>query len=91
MNKGNGPILGPQLTLGANPVRLVSEDPRSGAYLQPGAFAVGEIAYALFDSPQAPTDKLVIRGVTLSGADFAVYVDCSRFDAAMSLVAEPVL
>lgn len=71
VNKGNGPLLGPLVTVSGKEFALVAQDKTTTAYVQIGAFAVGGTGYALLDSGLTPGDTILITGLTLSGDLFS--------------------
>jgi hypothetical protein len=87
-NRGNGPLVAPRLSLGSEGVELVMKGRYDDTYLQVGALAVGDDAYALVESGSALGGELVIEGITLSGAVFAASVHCLSVGELAAVVAK---
>lgn len=87
VNKGNGALLAPHLTLDVTEVKLVSRQDEHGSYRQTAALAAGEIAFALLEGSEKPHGALSISGVMLTGAKFDRSVDLGEFAANDALVA----
>lgn len=87
VNKGNGPLLAPRLSVEGTELQLVSQDDPHSAYIQAAAIAVSREAYALLMHNATPSGELRIDGLTLTGHAFSAVVDCGGFGGRGALVA----
>jgi hypothetical protein len=87
INRGNGPMVQPLVSLNAQGLRLVRLDVVADAYAEVGAIAVNEEVFALASEVPELSAKLSIEGITLSGSRFSARIDIERYLANDTVVA----
>lgn len=86
-NKGNGPLLSPNVEMSGKMLSLVSADEKSSSFIETAAFAVAEDAFALLNADSRPSGEVMISGWTVAGEDFRAQLDSAAFDQRAALVA----
>jgi hypothetical protein len=86
-NKGNGPLLNPQVQVNSRASVLTMLDPATGEYRQLGALATGMTAFSVLEDGGQGGDKVSVTGWTMSGENFACSVELDAADPSRVQVA----
>lgn len=87
-NRGNGPLLRPNLAVNGDRLKLLGQNDANSSYVEVAALSVGASGLVNVDAGAADHGRLTISGLTLAGNTFSATVDISDFDEAKRLVAQ---
>lgn len=87
-NRGNGPLLHPNLEANGEQLKLLGQNDAESSYVEVAALSVGGEALANVDADIVSNGVLTITGFTLAGNTFHAAVSLDNFDEARRLVAQ---